>query len=319
MSTIDGEDRFIVQRGLTTYQLPATDMSTIQDEDWLLVARGSDHYKVSGADVLAQLGNGGGDGGGDSSRAAFEILEGPGAGSVIDLSDWSANPLNTFLFDPGQTYKIQARDTFLCDWDLVGEGKDGQRGAAFNYDSSQGPTKPPIPGIDTVVSSIFFTATAGAGSGGGGGNRGPGGDGIPGVAAVVGDVPGIGPEAPAVITSINGNFGVGGVDNGTGADAASVVPSVSLVDRALGEAVGAIGEVWSSYKAGGGGGGGGSFLRLSQMMMIRNMELDISLGPSNSGAGIRYLGLATAAARRAARQRLQAVVDSLKEQKDQTC
>jgi len=58
MSTIDEEDKFVIQRGPTAYQLPASEMSTIQDEDLLMVARGSDHYKVSGADVLAQLGGG---------------------------------------------------------------------------------------------------------------------------------------------------------------------------------------------------------------------------------------------------------------------
>jgi len=298
MSTIDGEDRFMVQRGLTTYQLPASEMSTIQDDDLMLVARGSDHYKVSGADVLAQLGGGGGE-----ARAAFRILEGPDAGTTINLLDPSLpNPMS-YLFQSGQTYKIESLDSFLCWWDICGEGINGGNGSTDWAKNPNPQLYPNIPGVDTVLSCPFFIATAGAGTGGGGGKGRKGSSGIGGTARVNGSVPGDNANDLAEITLRQGSGGSAGSGGGAnGGNAPSPVPQGALFDTSKGGATGGS-STQSTDKdryinGGGGGGGSGSFIKLDLMMMFRNLELDLTLAPGNSAAGIRYVSPARALAKK---------------------
>ena len=57
MSTLETDDKFLVQRGDDCYQVDSDSlMSTIEETDWLLVNRGDDSYRVSGKDVKEQLG-----------------------------------------------------------------------------------------------------------------------------------------------------------------------------------------------------------------------------------------------------------------------
>ena len=61
MSTIQDDDKFLVQRGTDSFKQNAVDlMSTIQDADLMLVQRGEDSFKVTCKDVKDQLGSGGG-------------------------------------------------------------------------------------------------------------------------------------------------------------------------------------------------------------------------------------------------------------------
>jgi hypothetical protein len=64
MSTIDPNDKFLVQRGENSYRTNASElMSTIDTtKDWMLIQRGENSFKVSAQDVKDQLGSGeGGD------------------------------------------------------------------------------------------------------------------------------------------------------------------------------------------------------------------------------------------------------------------
>ncbi len=58
MSTINDDDKFLIQRDSSSYHINATDlMSTINDDDLLLIQRGQDSYSVTALDVKDQLGN----------------------------------------------------------------------------------------------------------------------------------------------------------------------------------------------------------------------------------------------------------------------
>lgn len=290
MSFIEYNDAFLIQRGDSHYQLAASEMSMLLPDDWLLVARGSAHYKVSGADVINQLGGGGG---GDG-RAAFEILEGPGVGTTIDLLDFVAYPDQTFTFTPGGTYRLKSLDTYLCSWDICGEGTNGGAGKNSNKNKGDHYKLPNIPGTDTLMTGDTFTLKAGSGTGGGGGKGTIGSPGIGGIAEVTGVVPGMSDEMTAEITLQNGYYGAAAPTKSStvyGGNASSPLPTVGIFSSSQGSALGAPGQDGDdrNQAGGGGGAGGGAFVRLNLMRMVAGAEYTLSLGPKNSAAGIRYM------------------------------
>lgn len=285
MSTIDAEDRFIIQRGTTTYQLPASEMSTIKEDDWLLIARGSDHFKVSGADVLAQLG----DGGGGNEGASFKILQGPGEGTTVDLFDFDTYPDQTFVFETGTTYQLEFMHDFLCMWDLVGEGGHGGNGQA----SASQSTTPGSVGLGTVLQFPAWTADAGGGSGGFGGIGRDGGPGTGGYARITGTVPGQDGET-AITVAYQGSGGGGGSKSGTPGQTrnSSYTAGGIFPVGSLGQGRGGSGQAWGDRdKEGGGGGGGGSaaVVRLSLCQMIKGSQCILQVGGDNAAAGIKYI------------------------------
>lgn len=284
MSTIDDQDKFMIQRGLTTYQLPASDMSTIRDDDLFLIARGSDHYKVSGADVLAQLGGGGGGG----TRASFNILDGPGAGTTVDLLDLNQCPEQSFLFTPGNTYQLEFMDTFICKWDLVGQGGHGANGRTGKEGAS-------YPAAETTDTSLIFpawSAIAGAGKGGYGTTGGTAGSGTGGIAQVSGTVPGLGADG-AVIAQGNGSGGTGGEARYDGQSRPSIYPAGGIAPaNSKGEGNGGSGAVASkegTKNGGGGGGGSAAYVRLTSCQMTRRSQCLLTVGGDNALAGIEYM------------------------------
>ena len=57
MSTINDDDKFLIQRGSSSYQIDASNlMSSINDDDLLLIQRGQDSYNVAAVDIKDQLG-----------------------------------------------------------------------------------------------------------------------------------------------------------------------------------------------------------------------------------------------------------------------
>lgn len=88
MSTIQDDDKFLIQRGENSYQTNASDlMSTIQDTDLMLVQRGENSYSVTGEDVKEQLG-----GGATVADPRPENISYPGTGAGTQASPYVISP-----------------------------------------------------------------------------------------------------------------------------------------------------------------------------------------------------------------------------------
>lgn len=240
----------------------------------------------------------------------FRILEGPSPeiGEVVDMQ---VTP--SYLFSPNSSYKLEffATTPFTCNWEMVGEGRNGLNGIPAVPDPGSQPWPPapsPNPGTPSTLSNTNFTMTAGAGTGGRGGGGSYNGNGTPGApgSGGVGTLSTPGPT-PGTFTNTNGAGGAGGpigggpqpfFSNGLPGTPADTVYTGSILPASRdggpnSGGTGGLGLVGGGGRGGGGGGGGaatGAYVLLENHV-TQPGNYFLNVGPGNSGAAIIFQGV----------------------------